>query len=231
MRLHRFYVAQPLGEDVVIDNDSHVSQWTKVFRYTKGNFVILFNGDGHDYCYSIETISKKTASLVRISTSPSYIPEHRIVLCMSLIKKDAFELVVEKATELGISSIIPIVTSRSEKKNLSFDRLTKIMQEASEQCGRGDVPVMAPITPLKEALEQLPKNAVPVTLTFDAKPLSEARTMLKTKDLYLFIGPEGGFGEEDLSILRSHSSKECSLGQTVLRAETAAIAAISVLVI
>ena len=145
MRLHRFYVSQPLGEEVVIEDSLTIKQWLKVFRYDVGDFVILFNGDGYDYSYSLQTITKQSCTLARKKHDVSYLPTKKITLCLSLIKKDNFELVVQKATELGVSTIIPIITSRSEKKNLSFERLEKIVREASEQCGRGDIPMIKPI--------------------------------------------------------------------------------------
>ena len=119
MRLHRFYVLQPLGEEVVIDDVSLINQWTKVFRYQEGNFVVLFNGDGYDYHYSLTSVTKKTCVLTRTKQTPSYIPKQKITLCLPVIKKDNFELAVQKATELGVTKIIPILSEHSEKKNLS----------------------------------------------------------------------------------------------------------------
>src|SRR3989344_4651486 len=153
MRLHRFYVLQPLGEEVVINDVSTIKQWTKVFRYKKADFVVLFDGVGSDGTYSIESISPKECVLLRAKVSPSYIPEKKVTLYVSIIKKDNFELVVQKATELGITTIIPILSERSEKKNLNEKRLQKIAIESSEQCGRGDIPTIMPIVSLSHVLQ------------------------------------------------------------------------------
>ena len=227
MRLHRFYVLQPLGEEVVIEDVSLVSQLTKVFRYTRGDLVILFNGDGYDYCYSIEDFTKKQITFLRTKTSPSYIPQQKITLCLSVIKKDNVELVVQKATELGVTTIIPILTSRSEKKNLSHDRLRKIAIESAEQCGRGDIPDVQEVTSLKKSLATLTPDQYGLFFNMGGAPFSSIKQFFKHKELILFIGPEGGFSDEDIILMKEHGLKECSLGKTVLRAETAAITCVA----
>ncbi len=225
MRLHRFYVSQPLGEDVVIDDVSLVSQWMKVFRYTIGDFVILFNGDGLQSRYSITTLSKTSCTLLRTKSEASYIPTRKISLYLSLIKKDNFELVVQKATELGVTNIIPVLSERSEKKNLSLERLQKIAIEASEQCGRGDVPKIAEIISLDKAVSLLAPETKGLVFTFDGKSIVSLTGEVKNLDISLFIGPEGGWGTADEALFEKSPLLRCSLGPTVLRAETAAITA------
>lgn len=225
MRFHRFYTLQPLGEEVVIHDVSLVSQLGKVFRYTIGDFVILFNGDGNDYTYSIRDITKKSCVLTRRKSTPSYIPSQKITLCLSVIKKDNFELVVQKATELGVTSIIPIISSRSEKKNLVLDRLTKIAIESAEQCGRGDIPSISKVMNLKDALQNTSEDAFCISFDSGGRPFKAIRHELANKEVILFIGPEGGWGDQDLTLMRNHHVEQCSLGNTVLRAETAAIVA------
>jgi 16S rRNA (uracil1498-N3)-methyltransferase len=227
MRLHRFYVSQPLGEEVVIENVSLVSQLTKVFRYTHGDLLILFNGDGYDYCYSIEDYTKKSVTLIHTETTPSYIPHQKITLCLSVIKKDNVELVVQKTTELGVTTIIPILTSRSEKKNISHERLLKIASESAEQCGRGDVPHISPVISLKKSLENITPEQEAFFFNMNGAPFSSVKTFFKHKELVFFIGPEGGFSEEDISLMKQHGLRGCSLGKTILRAETAAITCIA----
>lgn len=231
MRLHRFYVSQPLGEEVVIDNVSLIHQWKNVFRYEKGNTVVLFNGDGHDYSYSIFEITKNNCSLTRVESTLAITPLHTITLCLALIKKDAFEFAVQKTTELGITSIVPILSSRSLEKNLSLERLGKIAVEAAEQSGRGTIPRLLSATPLKNILETIEPHQVGIILSISAKPLHGALETLKNKEILLFIGPEGGWSEDDIAIMKEKGFHEYSLGVTTLRAETAAIAATSLLIL
>ncbi len=223
MRLHRFYVLQPLGEEVVIDDVSLIKQWTKVFRYTQGDFVILFNGEGTDITYSIEEISPKIILLNRSSLSPSYTPHKKVTLYLSLIKKDNFELAVQKATELGVTTIVPILSERSEKKNIDLDRLQKIVIESSEQSGRGDVPTILPIITLSEIVEtQLPHD---VSYVLQMGESSLRRHYNQEISVGLFIGPEGGWSDEEKKLFQEKNILSVSLGSTTLRAETAAIVA------
>lgn len=226
MRLHRFYVSQPLGEEVVIEDVSTIKQWTKVFRYTKGDFVILFNGEGKDITYSISSVGKTSVELLHMKQSPSLVPKRNVTLYLSLIKKDNFELALQKAVELGVTTIVPIISERSEKKNLSHERLNMIAIEALEQCGRGDMVKIKPIVDLKKLLgaESAQKNAF--VLQMGGRPVQEALSsefLKKNKNISLFIGPEGGWTEGEGKTFKEQSISSISLGNTVLRAETAAI--------
>jgi 16S rRNA (uracil1498-N3)-methyltransferase len=231
MRLHRFYVEQPLGEEVVINDVSLIKQWSKVFRYTETDFVTLFNGDGNDITYSIQDINSKESKLLRTKLSPSYIPTKNITLYLSLIKKDNFELVVQKATELGVTKIVPIISERSEKKNLNEDRLHKITIEASEQCGRGDIPVIHQIIKLSDAINLKRENECVLLMQMGGISINDVicKETYTSNDISVFIGPEGGWSEQEETIFRDNGAIAISLGKTVLRAETAAIAAISIL--
>jgi 16S rRNA (uracil1498-N3)-methyltransferase len=231
MRLHRFYVSQPLGEVVVTKDVSIIKQWLKVFRYKEGNSVILFNGDGNNVTYELTETSLTSCSLKRTSTSPSFIPSRKSFLFISLIKKDLFELVVEKATECGITDIVPILTDHTEKKNIDTNRLEIISKEASEQSGRGDVVTIHPIHQIKEAFllassEVTPDNIYVTTLF--GKKMSECvqeknNTSEKTTSIAFFVGPEGGWSPVEETFFETESCTRISLGETTLRAETAGI--------
>lgn len=228
MRLHRFYVSQPLGEDVVINDVSIIKQWTKVFKYKKGNFVILFNGEGSDITYLIDDISSKNCTLILKKISLSYIPNKKITLYLSIIKKNNFELIVQKATELGVTTIIPILSERSEKKNLNEERLQKIAIESAEQCGRGDIPTIMPIISLSQVLEIPSTHDFMCILQMNGIPFSNEVIQNKLKgikNIGLFVGPEGGWSEDEEKLFKSKNIIPISLGKTVLRAETAGIVA------
>jgi 16S rRNA (uracil1498-N3)-methyltransferase len=229
MRLHRFNVSQPLGEEVVIDTVSLIDQWRKVFRYTHGQEVILFNGDGFDVVYEIQAIAKNTCELKKVRSYAGTTPQKETHLFLSLIKKDNLELVVQKATELGITHIHLITSERVERKNFSFDRLVLIAREALEQCGRSDSVAIALPVSLTTALET---HALPLrcfTLHMDGEPLlaSLSKTPSVPRPAAFFVGPEGGWSPEEMQMFAHYAVERVSLSTQVLRAETAAIACVT----
>ena len=234
MRLHRFYVSQPLGEEVVIEDVPTIKQWLKVFRYTEGDFVILFNGDGYSSTYRLEKASPLSCTLLRTEQSLLSLPNHRSFLFLAVIKKDFFELVVKKATEAGITDIVPLITEHTEKKNLNLARLNTIIKEATEQCGRNDILIVHPPLTWNESFPFLTSRAIASENTYVAtlfgKPLQDIvleRISLKVTDSPLptafFVGPEGGWSEEEEVVIKEKNFTAISLGKNVLRAETAGI--------
>jgi 16S rRNA (uracil1498-N3)-methyltransferase len=232
MRLHRFYVTQPLGEEVVIVDVSVLKQWVKVFRYQEGDFVILFNGDGNDYRYSFVNLTHKECTLTCVGSDPSYIPKRKTYLYLSLIKKDAFEYVVQKATELGVTDIVPILGEHTEKRNIDLVRLGRIIKEAAEQSGRGDLLTLHPLLPFTTIQGDIAQRMIPpermYAATLRGEPLRNIiRELSETEDIYrtvaCMVGPEGGWSEEEETTLKESGFTRISLGETVLRAETAGI--------
>lgn len=224
MRLHRFYVEKELsvGAEIMIDETSQLHQWLSVFRCSTGDKVILFNGSGNEYEAEFVELHKKKALLAIGSESTAIMPKHELHLCLALIKKDLFELVVEKCTELGISSITPIITERTQNKNINRDRLRKIAIEASEQSGRGDVPRINESVSLMKALDAASGYTIYVA-DVNHKGVQEKIKKSSNYPQALFIGPEGGWGEKDLTLFAQYTLNTLNLGETTLRAETAAI--------
>ena len=224
MRLHRFYIESEIDSDSIKITDEHlVHQWKNVFRYLVGGQVIVFNGSGYDYLCMITEINRKTALVTVISRKKSVMPKKLVALALSLIKKDNMELVVQKATEIGVSYIFPLISDRSEKKSLNMLRARKIAIEASEQSGRGDILHIAEPVELEEFLES------DVLAQFEGKivfqPYSEVFQPLTydNQSVLFCIGPEGGFSEREIDMLMQSDFKKFSLGEFTLRAETAGI--------
>lgn len=239
MRLHRFYVNFPLEHTrETIKDERLVHQWRDVFRYNVGSEVILFDGSGNEYDCVIEKLTNREAQVRLVSEREGMVPERKITLYQSLIKKDKMEWVVEKATELGVSKIVPVVSERSEKKGFNLERARKILIEASEQCGRADVPEVGEILTLDEALENCESAIV-----FDKSGATSPPTPLLLKErgdtitsnhcepTSVFIGPEGGWSEKEIAKFKEAGTQIFSLGNLTLRAETAAIAALTVLIL
>lgn len=219
MRLHRFFVSENLNrvKEIRITDEKLLHQMRDVFRLKSGDEVVLFLGDSTNYRCKINVLSKKEGVFEKISEEKGFVPEIKVALLMAVIKKENFELVCEKATEIGVSTIVPIVTERTLAKNLNTERLQKIIIEASEQCGRGDIPELKQITNLELAITSYSN-----IIAFDISGTSSLPSFSTSS---LLIGPEGGWSDGELELIKSKGIKLAKLGDTTLRAETAAIVA------
>lgn len=230
MRLHRFYIEQKVGQqDIVTLPDTDLShQLGNVFRLKVGNQVIVFDGSGFEYVSEIISLLKKEVSLKIISAVDKPETQTKVSLYLSLIKKGNFELAVEKATELGVAEIHPIISERSEKKGLNMERLQKIVKEASEQSGRVFLPLIYPQLPLETVVSQQ-KSQNEVSVVFHTTtPAEDGHPFLNKKgkedlDIAVFVGPEGGWSEKEIELFKKNNFEFRSLGPNILRAETAAI--------
>lgn len=230
MRLHRFFIEQRISESakITIADKNLIHQWIKVFRLKEGDRVIIFDGSRFDYVSEFVSMDKNNAILRIVEKNENEnIPKKEIHLFQSIIKKDKFEWVLEKGTELGVSHFHPIISERSEKKNINFDRAEKIIKEASEQSGKGSLPQISELTDLESAL-----NNDFVSITFHPTgDKFDKNDFEKEKILGIFIGPEGGWSNKDLEIFKKRGVKILSLGSQFLKAETAAVAVSSLLLL
>lgn len=230
MRLHRFYVPQEIGESetVTLTDQDLVHQLRNVFRFTVGGQLILFDNSGFEYRAMIASFEKgNVVCQITGRKQGKQVGMREVHLFCSVVKKDKFEWIVEKGTELGVTRFIPIISDRSEKKNLNMERLEKIMMEASEQSGRSLLPSLSPIISLEESFStEFP--------CFAFHPKGDTFTIEHTKNfspLGIFIGPEGGWTERELFLFKKHNFLIYSLGPQTLRTETAAIALSSLILL
>ncbi len=253
MRLHRFYISEAIGlqKDITITSAALVHQIRNVFRLKVGDSIILFDGSGFDYECVIDNLGKKSTIVsnhksdkgsdlsslsVRVATTKrsAFSPGREVVLCAALVKKDTFEWIVEKATELGVTKIIPIQAERSEKKNMNEERLNKIAVEASEQSGRGTIPAIEKIMTLNETIAHLNDQKITSDsmICFHTEGEVFDRADFDNKvSLAVFIGPEGGWSPDEVEVFHKNNIPTISLGSQILRAETAVVAALSVVLL
>jgi 16S rRNA (uracil1498-N3)-methyltransferase len=174
-------------------------------------------GDGFEHSYRIEDIDKKSATLVEIAKTPSRMQSRECGLALALIKKDNFELVLSKCTELGVTDLYPFISERSIQKMYGEERLHKILVEAAEQSGWGRVPTLHSVQKFEDMVQN--NNCVIYDMT------GEASTDFDTR--IICIGPEGGYSEHELQLAKDFGTKIRKMGEGILRAETAAIVAAS----
>ena len=236
MRLIRVFVEAALapGARVTLDGAAaaHVS---RVLRLGAGDDLTLFNGDGHDYPAKIAALGRGTveAAIAGRAAARAESPL-AVTLVQGLARAERMDLVVQKATELGVAAIRPVTTVRSVVK---LDRGTRerkrthwqaIAAAACEQCGRARLPAIAEARPLADVLAERDAAGARLLLAPDA-PLSLAAAARGETAIQILVGPEGGLEDAERRAAIDAGFRACRLGPRVLRSETAAIAALAVL--
>lgn len=221
---HRIFVETLSPLVTVTGEEFHHS--IHVVRARVGEEVEVFDGAGRAARGRVESIERDRAVIAVGEALPSRESPLPIHLAMSIIQLDKFELVLQKATELGVRTLIPLVTDRIELRAERYSgkaaRWQRIVFEAVKQCGRAGMPVIAPPAPMAEIVA---RPGTKILFDADAPPSAIERP----EEVTILIGPEGGWTEEELRAARDHGVLLQPLGPRRLRAETAAIAAVSVI--
>lgn len=208
----------------------------RVLRAQPGQLYELSDGTAV-WLGRIETVTRDQVDFALIEQLPGFVPQLKTTLLLSIVKFDAFEWALEKATELGVSRIIPLAAARSDKALLAAaakrsDRWKKILLESSQQCRRVQLPVLDPLTKPDTAFA--PTNADPSTRILlsespEAKSLREVLSGVHDSAAVLAVGPEGGWTDSEFAAARASSFREASLGKLILRTETAVVASLAAL--
>jgi 16S rRNA (uracil1498-N3)-methyltransferase len=214
------------GGEVVL-GERHARYLGAVMRRAPGDGLRVFNGRDGEWSARIEAIDKRSVRLRVVALLRAQAPEPDLWLLLSIIKRDAFELAVEKATELGAAAILPVITARSQPGRANPERLRAIALEAAEQCERLTVPDIHAPLPLAEVLAGWQSERVLVAAIERSDAPAPPRP---AGPAALLVGPEGGFDQRELDALRRLPFLlPASLGPRILRAETAAIVGLALL--
>ena len=228
MHTPRIYVAADLAPNttVVIEGGKH-HHLRNVLRLKAADAVILFNGQGGEYGAEVQAITKQATQITTLTYDPinRESPLH-ICLLQGILKRDAMINALQRATELGVSKIIPIQTQHLSEKRVQlagrWEAWQAVIEQSSEQCGRTQLPELAPLTRYTEAVS-MAQNA-----DFDLRLLAhlgapESRTPPATtpKRIAVAIGPEGGFSDAEVTLAEANGFRAYTLGARILRAETA----------
>lgn len=227
----RLYVTSPLSEGASVALDGNAAHYLlHVMRLKVGDAALLFDGTSGEWLAEVSDARKRDIVLTvqRQTKTPEKVPD--FWLCAAPIKKARMEWMMEKATELGVAEIHPVLTRRSVVDKVKPERLMAQMVEAAEQCGRTSLPTLYDACNLKAFLKDFPAKR---TLFFadevyareiGGAPFAEA-IAAHPGPAALLIGPEGGFDDSEREAIRAHpQSLPVSLGPRILRAESAAIA-------
>jgi 16S rRNA (uracil1498-N3)-methyltransferase len=228
MRIHRFYIGNEieLKHDFWLHDERLLHQWRNVLRFQPEQEVVLFDGLTHDRLYKIVELTEREAHLQHVTDFERKVPAKNVYLLWSLLKKDKNDWVLQKCTELGISHFFPLLADRSEKTGFNVERAEKIVIEASEQCGRSDIPTIREPMTIQTAIEELTQK-VELYICEQEGPDTIEPT---DKAVGVFIGPEGGWSDAEKSLFQEKGIKHLNLHDFTLRAETAAVAAVAKMV-
>ena len=230
----RLYVSEPLQAGATVPaSEAQAHYLTNVLRRNPGDRVLLFNGRDGEWSAAITAPARKALAFETLARTRPQTQAPDCWLCFALLKRQKTDLVVEKATELGVSRIQPIVTERTNADHVNLDRLRAIAIEAAEQCERLAVPEIRPPLKLPRLLEGWP----PERRLFIADERRTGKPLRPPADprspIALMTGPEGGWTSSELEAIAAHpqvtSATRVSLGQRILRAETAVIAGLALL--
>jgi 16S rRNA (uracil1498-N3)-methyltransferase len=236
MRIIRSHVDLPLavGQRVTLPEESSL-HLLRVLRLAPGDAVTLFNGDGHDYTARLLTAAKRGAEAE--ITARQAVPREsplRIILAQGLARGEKMDLVLQKATELGVEGFAPILTERTEVK-LDAERAAKrmahwrgVVAAACEQSGRAVLPGLSEPVPLA-AFSGEPREGLLLALDPGGDVGLADIAPVAGQPITLVVGPEGGLSDRDLATLRAAGFRGLRLGPRILRTETAGLAAVAAL--
>ena len=242
--MHHFFVTPEnvnVDEKKIIITGSDVNHIKNVLRMKQGEELLISDGCGHDYMCEIEEFldsNNVVAHIKEAEFSGTELPS-KIFLFQGLPKSDKMELIIQKAVELGAFEIIPVATKRAivkldkKKEQSKLNRWNEISKSAAKQSRRSIIPKVNNVMSFKEAIEYaktLDINLIPYE---NYKDMSETKKVIDTiekgQNIGIFIGPEGGFADEEVELAIQNNVKRISLGKRILRTETAGLMIISVL--
>lgn len=238
-----FYIKNnQIKDDVIKIIGDDVNHIKNVLRYKNGDELQVCDETGTRYITKINAFENdevilKICEITNVSTELDV----KITLVQGLPKSDKMDFIIQKCTELGVSEIIPVITERTivkideKNENKKLERWQRIGVEAAKQSRRQVIPQVEKIVNLENFVENLSKYDI-VIVPYECEDeytlkMALNETKHNVKNIAIVIGPEGGFSEKDIEILRTYSNvKEVSLGKRILRTETAGIATLSMLV-
>lgn len=230
----RFFTDAPASDFITVTGSDarHIGY---SLRMKKGE-EITFCHSGTDYNCVIESITESEVLCKVVSTEASKSePSVQITLYQAYPKQDKLELIIQKTTELGITRIVPFISSRciarpDEKSyRKKQERMQKIAEEAAKQSGRGIIPEIAPLMTMKQALEDMKKSDLKLFCYENGGEKLAAMPVAEAKSIAVMIGSEGGFERAEADAAENAGATQIWLGERILRCETCPIAVTAIL--
>ena len=227
----RLYFSDKIQSELISHLPKDQSHYVKdVMRLKVGDLLSIFNDQG-EWNAKIENYEKNKANIKILEKVRNMKNENNIWLAFSPIKQNPLNFMIQKATELGVQKFIPLLCERSVVKNINTARIKKIIIESSEQSGRLSIPEIKKIEPLKNFLKIFPKNGYIIFCDINTHKKNLKKILSKEIEgpICILVGPEGDFSETERQlIIKKKEIFSLSLARNILRAETAAIAVVSI---
>lgn len=234
----RFFINESPDRQAIItgEDSKHI---TKSLRMKVGESLVLCNGQGMDYHCTISSMDEHQVVVSVNSSVPTISePSVSVTLYQGLPKSDKMDSIVQKAVEMGVTRIVPMLTqrcvSRPDQKSAQkkVERWQKISIEAAKQCGRGILPPVSLVTDFSAALKQEAASESTVLFFYEGGGQSLQQCITSSCKTYsILIGPEGGFAEEEVQLALDLGAKKATLGPRILRTETAPVAALAAIML
>lgn len=224
----QFYAPDILATLELPESDSHHA--VKVLRMREGDELQVIDGRGTAYLCRLADAHRKHAAVEIVSSSPMPLPwSQQLAVAVAPTKHlDRMEWLVEKMTEVGVNTIIPLLCDRSERREIKTERLEKIAVSAMKQSLKATLPTILPMTPLREVVKMMPDAQRMMAYCDPAIPRVDfAQTYKAGRDTLILIGPEGDFSPAEIDMTLAAGFSPVTLGDNRLRTETAALYALS----
>jgi len=223
-----YYLESIVENSTSLVSKEHSHYIANVMRLKKGSNINFFNKEG-EWLSEIIFIEKDKVEVKFLNKIKEPLKTSNIELAICLVKKTPMEIILQKATELGVSKIIPIISDRTEVKDLNFNRANKIVVEATEQSNQLNPPEISQIIKLKNFVNGISKETKLFFADVNSKHKLISSNLGQDKKISVLIGPEGDFSPAERELILSKpDTVSFTLSKNILRADTAVISAISI---
>ncbi len=238
LKMHRFFFnKKDIKENKIYITGNEAKHIINVLRLKVNDKIILCDGVGKDYCVMISSIEKESLKVKILSTEASVgEPCIDIVIYQSIPKSTKMDYIIQKCTEIGVKGIVPVYSARTivkleseERERKKVERWQKIAYEAAKQSGRGRIPVISMPLKFENALRDSMERDLTL-IPYEEEKTVSFKEVLKSKNpknIGIFIGPEGGFEEDEIESAINSNAKTVTLGSRILRTETAGLVVLS----
>lgn len=228
MKIHRFFIddlsLKKEEKTLILTDKEVIHQIIKVLKLKLGEQLALCDGQNREVVCVLESIDKKELILKVVEYKELPPKDRQTILYLAILKRENFELAVQKSAEIGVDKLVPIITDRTIKTGINLERLNKISREACELSGRGTMMYVEPVIKFSESIKQAKENNVNLFFAPGGKDFVPNQTIdNKAQKVGLFIGPEGGWSDGEILIAKEKSFQIVGIGKNFLRGETVSI--------